>query len=172
MKNLFKNIFNTILLATKTILENKKRFTYFLIITVLFLVAYIIVPVLATKGSTLAFQLSILKPKDYILMIILSSVTSLLIIMQTYLFSRSRKKRLATVGQGGVSIFSAFFGGLLAISACSSCIVALLGFLGAGSTFFIVRNQTYFTIGAIVIVLLALYFSSRRIAGICLSCES
>jgi len=68
-------------------------------------------------------------------------------------------------------VSSALFGGLLATAACSSCIVAAFGFLGAGSTFFIIENQPDFVYGAIALVLIGLYFSARRVQRYCESCD-
>ncbi|MBI4130290.1 hypothetical protein HY468_03175, partial [Candidatus Roizmanbacteria bacterium] len=101
--------------------------------------------------------------------LILSMVTALLLLMQVFLFG-SKKKRVETAGQGGVGIFSALFGGLLATAACSACVAAILGFLGAGSVFFVLENQAIFVIGAIALVIVSLYFSSRRVQGYCKEC--
>jgi len=166
-----KNPFTLIFSASKSVLENKSYKLWFLGLIAIFIVAYIFLPVWLTPGNTLAFQLSLLRPSDYILFLVLSAVTALLVLMQAFLFLRSKKDRAGAVGQGGVGVFSALFGGLLATAACSSCIAAVLGFLGAGSIFFILENQLYFVYGAIALVVLGLYFSARRVQGYCKSCE-
>ena len=132
---------------------------------------YIVLPVLLTPGNTFKFQLGIFKLKDYLLFLFLSLVTALLIIMQVYIFVRSKKERAGAVSRGGVGIFSALFAGLLATAACSSCILAIFGFLGAGSIFFTLGHQSYFVYGGIVLVLISLYFSSRRVQGYCENCK-
>lgn len=167
-----KNPITTIYFATAKVLEKKNYKTWFFLLTAIFIAAYILLPVWLTPGNTPAFQISLLRPHDYILFLVLSAVTALLILMQAFLFLRSKKGRAGAVGQGGVGAFSALFGGLLATAACSSCIAAILGFLGAGSIFFILQNQPYFVYGAIALVLLGLYFSARRVQGYCESCEA
>lgn len=164
-----KNIIATIIFASKTVLEKRSYKLWFAVLTVIIIFAYILIPVWLTPGNTLSFQLSLLKTKDYVLFFILSSVTALLLLMQVFLL-RSKKKRAETMGQGGVGIFSALFGGLLATAACSSCIAAILGFLGAGSVFFVLENQPYIVLGAIILVAVSLYFSARRIQGYCNDC--
>lgn len=167
-----KNPITTIYFATAKVLEKKNYKIWFFALTAIFIAAYILLPVWLTPGNTLSFQISLLRPRDYILFLILSAVTALLILMQAFLFLRSKKGRAGAVGQGGVGTFSALFGGLLATAACSSCIAALLGFLGAGSIFFILQNQPYIVAIAIALVLVGLYFSARRVRGYCESCEA
>ena len=167
-----KNVLSIIFLAAKQILAKKSYKLWFIIVFVLFAAAYIFVPVWLTPGNSLDFQLSLLAPRDYILFIALSAVSSLLVLMQVFLFVRSRKGRIGTAVQGGAGAFSAFFGGLLATAACSSCVAAILGFLGAGSIFFILEKQPYVVAGAIALVVVSLYFSARKVIGICDDCNN
>jgi len=166
-----KNPFTIIFSASKTVLEDRNYKLWFFGLTIIFIVAYLFIPIWLTPGNTLAFQLSLLNPNDYILFLALSVTTALLVLMQAFLFLRSKKGRVGAVGQSGVGVFSALFGGLLATAACSSCVAAVLGFLGAGSIFFVLENQPYFVYGAIGLVLICLYFSARRLQGYCESCE-
>ena len=164
------NPLSTIYTASKTVLGENNFKLWFVILTLIFVFAYIFIPVWLTPGNTLAFQMSLFKTKDYVLFFILSTVTALLLLMQVFLF-QSKKHRTKAVSQGGVGIFSALFGGLLATAACSSCIAAILGFLGAGSIFFVLENQPYIVLGAIVLVVASLYFSARRVLGYCSECD-
>lgn len=166
-----KNPITTIYFASGQVLESRNYKLWFLGLTAIFIAAYIVFPVWLTPGNTLSFQLSLLRPSDYVLFVLLSAVTALLVLMQAFLFLRSKKGRAGAVGQGGVGAFSALFGGLLATAACSTCIAAILGFLGAGSVFFVLENQPYFVYGAIALVLLGLYFSARRVQGYCEDCK-
>lgn len=167
-----KNPFSTVFFASKTALEKRSYKLWFFGLMAIFIAAYIFLPVWLTPGNTFSFQISLLRPRDYLLFVILSAVTALLVLMQAFLFLRSRKGRAGAVGQGGVGAFSALFGGLLATAACSSCIAAILGFLGAGGIFFVLENQPYFVYGAIALVLFGLYFSARRMQGYCEDCKA
>ncbi|MCR4263735.1 MAG: hypothetical protein NUV98_03405 [Candidatus Roizmanbacteria bacterium] len=166
-----RNPFTLILSASKAVLEGRNYKMWFFGLTAIFLTAYLFLPVWLTPGNTLSFQLSLLRPSDYALFALLSAVTALLVLMQAFLFLHSKKGRVGAVGQGSVGAFSALFGGLLATAACSACIAAVLGFLGAGSVFFVLENQPYFVYGAIALVLFGLYFSARRVQGYCENCE-
>ncbi len=158
--------------ATTTVLQEKNYRNGFIALSILMFAAYIVLPVVLTPGNSIGFQLHLLRPIDFVVFVLLSTVTALLMVMQLYVHNRAKKKQvLATAGKTGVSLSSAIFGGLLATAACSSCIAGLLGFLGAGSVLFIVENQLPFVIGAISIVLIGLYFTSKRVNNACSSCE-
>jgi len=165
-----RNPLKTIISAVMATLEKKRYKVWFVVLTGFFIATYVLIPVWLTPGNSLSFQLSLLKPKDYVMFVILSALTALLLLMQVYLF-RSKTRRAGSIGQGGVGIFSAIFGGLLATAACSACIAAIIGFLGAGSVFFVLENQPYIVIIAISLVVISLYLSSRRVLGYCRECD-
>ena len=144
---------------------------WFLGLTILFIFLYLLIPVWLTPGNSVTFQLSLLTTRDYVLFVTLSAVTALLVLMQVFIVLRSKKDHARAVGQGGVGVSSALFGGLLATAACSSCIAAILGFLGAGSVFFVLENQPYFVAVALALVGIALYFSAWRIQKYCENCK-
>ena len=169
--NSIKNPLQIIFLAIKKVLAKKHYKLWFAALTAIFIAAYIFVPVWLTPGNSLGFQLGLLSLRDYVLFIVLGACASLLVLMQVFLFLRKRSYRVSSAAQGGVGVFGAFFGGLLATAACSSCIAAILGFLGAGSIFFILENQPYVVAGAIALVIIGLYFSARKVMGICEDCK-
>ena len=142
-------------------------------LTAALFITYLILPVWLTPGNDLAFQLLVLLPRDYVLFAALSAVTALLLLMQTYVQIRVRQRRavLSTAGSRGVGVASVIFGGLLATAACSSVIAALLGFLGAGSVFFVLDHQAPIVAGVLVLVAIGLIYSARRVMGYCESCE-
>ena len=168
------NPLQQLFIAAKTVLTQSRWYqVWFVLLSAIIFLAYIFLPVWLTPGNDLEFQLSLLRMKDYSLFVSLSFVTSLLILMQVFLAIRTKKyrERLRAVGGGGVSLFSSIFGGLLATAACSSCIAALVGFLGAGSVFFVFRYQRYVIIGAFVLVLLGLYVGAKQVNKYCENCE-
>ncbi len=160
-----KNPLALIIAASKKILAGTNYKLGLLFLSLFLALVYILLPVGLTPGNSIAFQVSILRPRDYLLFFILSPVTALLILMQIFLWRRGKKYCARTAGQGGLSVFSALFGGLLATAACSSCITAILGFLGAGSTFFILENQPYVVAASLSLVIIGLYFSARKVVG-------
>ncbi len=161
-----------ILSAAKTIFAKKRYKIWFAVISAVFISAYILFPVWHMPGNDVASQLSALTPYDYFLFIVLSTATALLVLMQIFLFSRSKKGKMAALGQGGAGAFSSFFAAILATAACFSCVAAIFGFLGAGSVFFITENKPLIVTGVIALIFISLYFGARRVEGICKKCEN
>lgn len=157
--------------AIKQIFIEKQYITWSVVLSVLIFALYIFLPVWLIPGNDPLFQLSILRLQDFILFAMLSFMTALLILMQIFLTQRSKKERAGAIGRGSVGVSSSLFGGLLATAACPGCITTLLGFLGAGSIFFVIENQMYFLAGAIVLTFTAIYFTARRINRHCKSCN-
>lgn len=173
MKYMTTSPLKTMLTAAKAVLQERRYGAWLVVLTILFIAAYIFIPVWLTPGNSISFQLQLLGVKDYVLFVVLSFAAALLVVMQTYIVRRSRARNsvAAAVGSGGAGVYSALFGGLLATAACSSCVAVLLGFLGAGGVLFVVNYRWYFIAGAIALVLVALYFTARRVNGLCEDCE-
>lgn len=167
------NPFKKIIEATREVLKEKKNVHRFILFSLAFFAVYVILPVFLIPGNDIAFQISLLRARDFALFALLSLVTGLLAVMQLHIFVRTRdaKKRAASLGQGGAGLYSAVVGGLLATAACSSCVAGLLGFLGAGSVFFIVENSIVVTSIAFAIVALSLYVTSRSVNKHCGACK-
>lgn len=143
-----------------------------LLLSVVIYASYLLLPVWLIPGNSFQFQLQLFRAQDHVLFAALSLAAALLLLMQVYLFRRTRgSAKLSAVGRGGVGVWSAVFGGLLATAACSSCIAAFLGFLGVSSTLFIVNHRTPVVLIAFGVVLIALLATARRIQGYCKDCE-
>ncbi|PJE61645.1 hypothetical protein COU87_03610, partial [Candidatus Roizmanbacteria bacterium CG10_big_fil_rev_8_21_14_0_10_39_12] len=101
MKNtiMTRNPLKTIISAVMATLEKKRYKVWFVVLTGFFIATYVLIPVWLTPGNSLSFQLSLLKPKDYVMFVILSALTALLLLMQVYLF-RSKTRRAGSIGQG------------------------------------------------------------------------
>lgn len=164
---------SVILSASRTVLNAGRGYrAWFLPLALLIYAAYVLLPVWLIPGNSLRFQLQLFRAQDHVLFVALGLATALLVLMQVFLFRRTRgTARITAVGRGGVGVWSAVFGGLLATAACSSCIAAFLGFLGAGSTLFIVRHRTPVVLVAFAVVLTALLTTARRVQGYCEECE-
>lgn len=164
---------SVILTGIRTVLTASRGYRAWLLpLALLGYATYVFLPVWLIRGNSLRFQLQLLRVQDHVLFAILSVATALLVLMQVFLFQRTRgSAKLSAVGRGGVGVWSAVFGGLLATAACSSCIAAFLGFLGAGSTLFIVRHRTPVVLLAFAVVLVALFATARRVQGYYEECE-
>ena len=172
---MIKTFFLQYVTAVKAVLgESLKYKLGFALGAVVIFVAYMFIPVWTIPGNSIEFQLSLLRIQDYILFSALSVVTALLTTMQIFLFVKNKetKSRLQVAGQRSVSLSSAMFGGLLATAACSSCIAAILGFMGAGTVFFVLDYQMYFVAVAFILVAIGIYYTARRVNGYCEDCEA
>ncbi len=157
--------------AIKTVFAERCYKIWFAVLFIIFISAYILFPVLHMSSNSVSGQLSALTPLNYFLFFILSSITALLVLLQVFLFSRSKKGRVSALAQSGAGIFSAFFAAILATAACFACVAAILGFLGAGSILFLTGNQPIVVTGVIFLILVGLYLAARRVEGVCKSCE-
>ncbi len=159
--------------AIKTTLTKRTYKIAFVVLVILLLALYVSIPVLTIPGNTLAFQLSLYAPIDYILFIFLSLTTSLLVLMQIFSFRSSHKYGMKAVGHGGMGILSGISAGILTSVTCVPCAIGFLGIFGsAGSAFVVNEYQSYFILIAIVLVLWGIYHASSRIMGYCKECNA
>lgn len=113
----------------------------------------------------ITFQLSIFRPMDYFLATFLAVLVGLNLVFQVYTFKQRRVQNATQfVAGGAISGISGIFGAVVGTAACASCLASLFGLigLGTGSVFFVLKNQSYFLLGAIALMLVSLYFSARK----------
>jgi len=170
-------MFNLILqfyLVTKRVLASRSRFFIFAITTIAFFALFIIIPLITIPGNDLMFQLNIFRTRDYFIMAFLAILVSLNLIFQIYSFQQKQEqKNLAQSATAGATTgIMGIFAGVVSTAACASCLAALFGLigLGTGSVFFVLKNQSYFLIGAIALMLVSLYFAARKVNKVCKSC--
>ena len=163
-------IMNNTYLAIKTTLGVRKNFLIFLIVTVVFFGLFVAIPVITIPGNTILFQLSIFTTRDYLLMIALATLVGLNFAMQVFIWKQGRNTQAAT--QGAASGLLGVFGAVVGTAACASCLASLFALigLGTGSVFFVLKNQSLFLWGAILFMLIALYFSAKQVNKTCTSC--
>jgi len=163
-----------IILASQKVLKNSKYQLLFAVTTVVFFCFFILIPLVTIPGNDLKFQLGIFRTRDYVLMAFLAVLVGLNLALQVYSFKQrgGTQKIPQSVMGGTVSGLSGIFGAVVGTAACASCLASLFGIigLGTGSVFFVLKNQSYFLIGAIAVMLISLYFAARKINKICQSC--
>ncbi|MBI2426470.1 MAG: hypothetical protein HYV34_01360 [Candidatus Kerfeldbacteria bacterium] len=160
-----KNIY----FAIKTVLKGRRNFLIFVITAVAFLVLFIIIPVTLIPGNTIFFQLSIFTAREYSLMVFLAILTGLHFAMQVFHWRQGRNARTQVVTQGAASGLFGVFGSVVGTAACASCLASLFAFigLGTGSVFFVLKNQLFFLGGVILLMLIAIYFSAKKVNKLC-----
>lgn len=156
--------------ASKGMLAEKYYLHLFLLIILLMLAVYVIIPVFSIPGNTVLFQLSIWEIKDYVVIIPLSFLVSLMITMQVYIFRQKRKNTMKEMGKSVVGGYSGIVAGVFGTASCSSCVAAIFGFLGTGTVFWLIKYQWYVVALSAILVLLSLYLSSSSIQKSCENC--
>lgn len=158
----------------KKVLKTRNYFLIFLISVMLLFALLVAIPLFTVPGNNLALQLKIFTLQNYLLMGFLSLLTGLNLALSWYGFKRQKEISSASqsVAGGAVSTIAGIFGAMVGTASCLSCLVALLSLvgLGVGSALFILKNQSYFLLGAIVLMLISLYFTVRKITRVCESC--
>ncbi len=162
---------NIVISAIKITLATLKYQVAFIILSVLFIVLYISIPVIVIPGNTIIFQLGLYTISDYVLFIFISTLTSLLMLMHIFLFHHQRTYGAGAIG-GGASMFSGIFAGMFASITCVPCAIGFIGIFGsAGSAIIVSSYQYYFIAGAMLFVLLGIYYASRKVMGYCKTCN-
>ena len=161
---------NQIIRASKQVLNERNYFITFIVLIFVIFAVFILIPVFLIPENSLFFQLTIFTIKDYVLLTILSILTSLLIVMQVFFYKQAKLYSLGkTAVGGGSAIVAALFG----TASCASCLVAVFGFLGLGIgiVLFLVKYQWIIVSIAIILMLTSIYLTSLKINGVCDSCK-
>lgn len=138
-----------------------------LFLAILYVIIYI--PVKNVPGNTFRFQISLFTFGDWILLLTLSFLTSLSLVMNIFVIRNNLKsfRGLTTVGQGSFGIFSGLIGSLFGTASCASCVGSVLGFLGVGGILFLLKFRQIIVASSILIMIVTLYFTSKKVLGIC-----
>ncbi|MBI2097729.1 MAG: hypothetical protein HYT46_02245 [Candidatus Vogelbacteria bacterium] len=150
--------------------KNKNYAFLFIISFFVFFALFILIPVWTVAGNTLATQLDIFTARDYVVLILLSSLSSLFIIMQVYIMRQKRKiGGVSTATAGGLG---ALFAGIAGTAFCASCLAPLFAIfgIGFGGVIFVLEYRFYFVAGITLLMLIAIYLTARKINKICTSC--
>jgi len=164
---------NEMIKASKALMSERTSFLIFLGLTVVTFLVLAVAPVLLIPGNSIGFQASLYKGTDWFLLILISPLNALLILMQVKVFkiSKQQKDKLKAAGSAGVTGYSAVVASLLATASCASCVAGLFGFLGVGGVLFITEYRWIFVLAALLVILIALFFTSRRYNNNCMICK-
>lgn len=164
---------NHALSTFKQVLTRRGNLVTLLVLSALLFAMFLLVPVWTIPGNTLAFQISIYLPRDYVLTGFLAGVTGLFLVLQTDLFRQHRglRAKLGLVGKGGAGSAAGILAAILGTAACASCVAVLLGFLGIGTVFALIRYRWFVVVGAIVLMLISIGLTLKHLAGRCPQCE-
>lgn len=169
MRNSFVNLFS----ASQSVLKDKFYLTGFLTVSGVLFWLFLYIPVRIIPGNDFAFQLSILRPNDIFLLIVLSLITALSLTLHFYLLRKkvSNKGITLTIGSSLAGSTVGIIGSLFATASCAACIASILGFLGVGTVFFLLNHRQLIIALSIVLMLISLHFTARKVLGICEVCR-
>lgn len=160
-------------LAVSQTLKDKASLAIFSISALVLFILFVAIPIFTIPGNTLPFQLKAFRAQDYGLMLSLSALAGLNFALYWFA-SKQRKSQPTTqsVFGGTASGIAGVFGAVVGTATCASCLAVLFGLigLGTGSVLFVLRNQSYFLLGAIVLMLTSLYFAAQKVNKVCASC--
>lgn len=164
---------SSIYLASVTVLKQKLYLITFIAISLIIFAILVIIPAKTIPGNDIVFQLKVIGYKGISLLLILSVLTGLSITMNLYLFRRrlNTKTSISLVGHGAFGSLSGFVGSIFGTATCSACVSSIFGFLGVGGILFLLKYRLLITLTAIILILISLYFNSRKVLGICNSCK-
>jgi len=166
-------MFQQIVKAIRQVFSERKYVVIFFGLVLFFFLLFVLIPVFTIPGNSLAFQLSIFRPQDYFLMLLLAFLVGLNFSMNLY--SWQKRKRMPILNSAAGSAASGLGGAFAAIvgsASCASCLASLFSIvgLGFGSVAFVLRYQIYFVLGAIALVAISLYFTAKKINNVCSLC--
>jgi len=164
------NQIQIVIVAVKSVFKRKRFFIYFIFLALLSLWLFIYIPVKQIPGNTFAFQTSIFTSKDWFLLIVLSILTSTTLVMNIFAVGNDLKnmKYGSTLGRGSVGILSGIAGSIFGPTAtCAACVGTIFGFLGVGGIFLLLKYRQAIVVLSISIMLFTLYYTSKRVLGIC-----
>lgn len=159
---------NYIVVASKQVLSSRNYLIGFISLILIIFGGFIFIPVLTIPANSFLLQLTIFTLRDYFLLAILSTLTSLLIVMQIFSYKQAKlySASITAIGSGS-AVVAALFG----TASCASCLAAVFGFLGLGTVFFLVEYQWLIVGIAIILMLISLYFTSLKLNGGCDTCK-
>lgn len=150
--------------------KNKNYAFLFLVSFFVFFALFVLIPVWTVVGNTLATQLDIFTARDYAVLVLLSSLSSLFITMHVYVMRRRQKLRGA--GQVAAGGLGTLFAGIAGTAFCASCLAPLFALVGIGfgGVALVLEYRFYLVAAVALLLLLAIFLTARRIHNACTSC--
>lgn len=159
-------------------LRGSTRLSWFLLLAIGLFVLFLLLPIFLVPSysaplNRLALQFSIYKLKDYLVLGLLAVLNALLIMMRIHIFQKKRelRKAIASLGASGAGSVSAIFASILGTVSCASCVFALVGFLGTGAVFFVLRYRWVFWWAILIWLVIAIFMAARQIQNHCNACR-
>lgn len=149
-------------------MSEKKYFLVFIILIFALFFIFTLIPVKTIPANTFKFQLSIFTNADYVLMTVLTILSSLLITTQIY----THRLRKAIIGGTGIGGAGGVLAAIIGTATCASCLAPLFALfgIGFGGVVFVLNFRFHFVAVMILLMLTAIYLTARKINKVCASC--
>lgn len=131
---------------------------------------FVLIPVWTVAGNTLATEFELLTASNIAIILFISLLYALFATMQVYAMRQRRTARdVGTVAGGGAG---ALFAGIAGSAFCASCLAPLFAFfgIGFGGVLFVLEYRFYIVAVIALFMLVALYFTARKIQNTCEAC--
>ena len=166
-------IFWNIITASSETLADKKYFYIFLGLAGLLFLGMFAIPLFAIMGNTVGLQAELLAWNDYVLLTLLSMLSSLVLTMQIRIW---REVHTGASGRFNsatslLGVLSGITSSVFASATCAMCLGALFSFMSFGTLLFFVTHRWYILSLGFLLLFTSLYFSSRRIKDGCATCH-
>lgn len=134
---------------------------------------FTVLPTFTAPNTTVASQLRSLRTVELFAQIGVSLSTGLLMSLQIFVFRQSklRREKISAAGKGMFGGLTGMIGGMFTAASCASCLTTVLGFLSVGTLVTLLEYQWEIFFGSIILLLLAIYLTARKIEGVCGSCQ-
>lgn len=165
-----ERLLNTLWFGISEPFKNKNYTFFSLTFFLVFFTLFVLIPVWAVPGNSLSTQLGIFTIFDYVVLTLLSSLSSLFITMQVYVMRQRRK--LGGTGAVAAGSLGTLFAGIAGTAFCASCLAPLFAIfgIGFGGVVFALEYRWYFVVAIILLMLMAIYLTARKINKVCNSC--
>ena len=133
---------------------------------------FVAIPTITIPANNLRLQFSLYSLQSYLTLSILSLLAALFVLMNVYAYSKAQaaNERFGVVAKGGLGGALSAVAAIFGTASCPMCVAAVFSFLGFGTVGLLAQYQWWVFFAALGFMLLALYFTSRKVNGVCGRC--
>lgn len=164
------HVLNILWLGIRQPFKNKNYIFLFIGFFLVMFALFVFIPVWTVSGNTLKIQLDIFTARDYAMLVLLSTLSSLFISMRVFVMHERKKIVGAGTAVGGG--LGALFAGVAGTAFCASCLAPLFAAfgIGFGGVIFVLNYRWYFVVAITLFMLIAIYLTAHKINKVCTSC--
>ncbi len=155
--------------ALKYVFKEKNFITIFIVLSVFFIASYTFLSSLLESYGKTVFSIASFSIFDYVILVSLGLLTSLLILLQIFIFIYNKTPRINAVEKSVVSIVLLLPTTILSV--CNQCSYSAVSFLGSDGALFLSEYKMYFIYSGIALTIVTLYTSILNLQGYCNTCK-